>query len=241
MFVNAGEDHVLNAALFKDVPHLVAAVADEIGRPVDHDLRRLTLPRQIRISPLACKPSRPRRVFARIVVFAAIGLVDRIGSLFLGGDFRAPQGGIGQRLSRGRRVERSTSGRVIGVGRHAVARRVNDRRATTSRLGDHRVQPWEKLFHPPHGVQAVMSVPDVADDHRRLRRVPLLGDQLFVIRAGASLGLDLLAKREFEFVGSRAGRLEGQGGDGHGDQPQSVKSSVHELRRLEVGLGVTMQ
>ena len=108
----------------------------------------------------------------RAVVAAAVGLVDRVDALFLGRNLVAPLadvlgeirglGGLLRLLARG----------VIFVGVHATAGGVDDQDALGPRRGDRLIHRRGQLAHPAGRSLAPVLVPHVADDDRRLRRVP---------------------------------------------------------------------
>ena len=115
----------------------------------------------------------PGGVLRRVVVFAAIGVVDGVALAFLHlvNPVAPTLDGLGLHGGTGRGLG-AFAGGVVFIKLHARRRRVNDQRTP----GPCRV---EKLVHARRhfadaadGVFAVMQIPHVADDHRRRLGVP---------------------------------------------------------------------
>ena len=116
-------------------------------------------------------PGRSLRAL-RPVVAAAVGLVDRVDPFLLGGNLVAPLADmLGQVRGLGGRLGPFPGG-VIFVGVHATAGGVDDQDALGPRGGDRPVHRGGQLADPAGRPLAPVLVPHVADDDRRLRRVP---------------------------------------------------------------------
>jgi hypothetical protein len=160
---------------FEDAPDLVSAVAEVVLFAVDLDEVGLFFPRRAWVAAHRLELRGPLGVLLGIVVLAAVGLVDRIDALLLRRDPRTPGGDVGRQVFRFRRLLSAAAGGMIGVGRHAVAGGVDDRHTPAPRLLHHLIEPRTELLHAPHRVQAMVQVPHVAHDKRRLLRPPLFG------------------------------------------------------------------
>src|SRR5439155_19388480 len=108
------------AALLQQVPDLDARVADRV-RVVDLEHVDLRQPRGGRVAALRLELRFPFLLLGRVGVAAAVGLVDGVNTLFLGGNLVAPRPDAGGQVSRLRGGLGALAGRVVLVGGHAAA------------------------------------------------------------------------------------------------------------------------
>ena len=174
----------------------------------------------------------------RIIVFAAVGLIDRIDSFFLGGNLVAPFADIFRKVFRTRRFAGPAPGRVILVRVHAAARRVNDRGAGFPRLDQNLVHARCHFRASARRVQTMVQIPHVANNHGRLGGIPLLllGQRLKSRRAGLRSGagpqleLKLLVRRVAGGIVGRgaAQQYEKRAGEQHAERStrQAIGTSV---------------
>src|SRR5262249_11511486 len=91
--MHAGEHDMVNASLLEDAPDLVALVADVVAVFVSRTVA-LFLPGRAGVAALLLEFLGPGLVLGRVVVLAAVGLVDGISAAFFGRDARAPRADV---------------------------------------------------------------------------------------------------------------------------------------------------
>src|SRR5579883_645921 len=135
-------------------------------------------------------------MLGQVVVLAAIGLIDWINALLLGGNAVAPAADVLGQVLRARRLEGVLACGMVLVSVHATARRVDDEDAALPRVAQQLVHTRGHLADTANGVETVVRIPHVADDDRCLLGVPLgrLNDGVKSAAAGSSF--DTLAKRQ---------------------------------------------
>lgn len=206
--MHAGQDHVLDPALFEDAPDFFAPIADEIPLGVDGHPLVLFRPRRTRVAAHRRQFGCPLGVLLGIVIFAAVRLVDRVHGVFFGRDFGTPRTDIRRQVGRPRRLGRPLPRGMPGISRHAIAGSMDDRHLLLPGLVDHFVQPRSQLLDAPHRVQAVVQIPDVADDQGRLNRLPGLVADQGVMAAAAGTGFLTVAKLQRQFCGPDRSQAE---------------------------------
>lgn len=169
--------------MFKDIPDLIAAITDEIVLRIDRDRFVLGFPWQSGITSFSDQSGGPFGVFSRIIIFAPIGLVDGVQSLLFSGDRRAPKCDVGRPSGSIRNLQCAKSCRVLLIGWHAVAGGVNDGGTLAATGLEQFVHAGQEFGHASNGVQAVMSVPDIAEDDGCFARQPFFGAFLTLPRA----------------------------------------------------------
>jgi hypothetical protein len=163
--MHAHEDDVVDVLRLEQVPDLHAAVADGVLFLVDAQRVDLLRPRALSDSGPWLRVPWPRRRVRRIVVLAAVGLIERIHRQFLGGICLHHSPILSGKRGRGRRGLRALACRRAFVGLHAgAAGRVDDEHAGFAGLFEHLVHARGHLALACDRVFAVMQVPHVADD-----------------------------------------------------------------------------
>ena len=177
--VNAHDRDVLDAALLHEVIRL-----RRIGNRVAvDDLERVVL-----VAPGAIVLD---RLFA-----TAVGIVDRQRRFLLRVEF-APAFERHLRFDF-RRAHRKFAAGVIFVKLHRVAGAMDDERAFLAGGGDQFVHSRGQLADPCRGTRAPMFVPHIANDDRRLLRVPVRRLHLNVIPPRRRFGLRAATRMERE-------------------------------------------
>ena len=161
------EHYVADAARLEQVPNLNAAVADRVALGVDLDHVHLPLPRAARVAAQLGQSIGPGGVLRRVVVLAAVGVVDRVALAFLHRIDPVAPALDGLRLHGSRRSGLGAFARgVVLVKRHAGRRRVDDQRALCPGGADKPVHAGCHFTDSADGVFAMVQIPHVADDHR---------------------------------------------------------------------------
>src|SRR5262249_21349219 len=161
--VYADEDHILDVALLQQVPDLDARVTDRVP-VVDFQHVDLLQPGGGRVAALRLELRFPLLLLDRVGVAAAVGLVDRLNALRLGGDLVARTADVGGQVGGFGGGLGALAGRVVLVGRHAAAGGVDDEHPHAAGLFEDLIHARGDLLHAADGVQAVVRVPHVADD-----------------------------------------------------------------------------
>src|SRR5690242_974972 len=111
-------------------------------------------------------------MLGQIIILAAVGLVDRIGPLFFGGDFVTPRADFLRNLGGLRGTERTLSGGMTFIGLHAATGGVDDDHAAIAGILQHLVHARSKLTAATSRIEAVVQVPHVANDDSRSAGIP---------------------------------------------------------------------
>src|SRR5205823_13241733 len=132
--VDAHEDDVVDVARLQQIPDLHARVADRVALVHLQDVG-LALPRGARVTAQGGELGGPVGVFGRLVVLAAVGLVDGVLALLLGGDPAAPRADVLGQVLGGRGVLGPLPHGGVLVRGHARAGGVDDQDAALAQLG----------------------------------------------------------------------------------------------------------
>ena len=117
------------------------------------------------------------------VIIVGIGLVERIFAFLFFRDLVAPLADLLGQMFRFWHVLGVFAGGMIFISRHAARRGVDDRGPAPAGFGEDLVHPLGEFRRAIGGILAVVGVPHVADDHRRLLGVPSLrreGDMMLL-------------------------------------------------------------
>ena len=162
--VYADQDHVANFAVLHHAPDFRAAIANIIGI-MNLQTVHLFLPGRPGVAAAGLEFLGPFLVLHRIIILAAIRLIDWILAGFLRRNLFAPKVDVfGQRLGLGR-IQHVLARRMIFVGLHTTARRVDDRKAQLAGGLDHLVHTRRQFPSTARGIQAMMQIPHVANDN----------------------------------------------------------------------------
>lgn len=218
--VDAAQDDILDAAALQQVPDFHAAVADGVfllnGQEID-----LALPRGLWIPPLGGKLFVPDFVFFQVVVLAPVGLVDGILPFVFLRNMAAPFVNLRGKILRLRCRLGHFAARMILVRIHATARGMDDEHPLLPGRFQHFVEPRGHFRLAADGIQAVMSVPHVADDDGGFGRRPLLLGLLHL--KGRHLFLHPLPFVHGDSLGSLGGEWQKNHHGGQGKEEDSHK------------------
>ncbi len=107
-------------------------------------------------------------MFDQVIIFAAGGLIERIGAGGFAIDLVQPLADVARRL-RGRFGFRGPhASLMLRVSVHAAAGSVNNRCALIAAGGQQRIHPGSQFADATHGIDAMMRIPHVADDDRQI-------------------------------------------------------------------------
>jgi hypothetical protein len=171
--VDSDKDHIFDLLVFQDVPDFITAIADEIVLRINGDGCILSLPRQSGVASFCRQGGSPCGMFGGVIIFTAVGLIDGVECLFFGGYGGAPEFDIGRSSGSDWKLQRAESGGVLSVSGHAVTGGVNNGGTAVAAGRQQLIHAWQKFGHAAYGIEAVVSVPDIADDDSRAGGFPL--------------------------------------------------------------------
>ena len=171
--VYAAHQNLLDPLRLENVPNLVARIANKVSLVIDVDDWNLLQPGSFWISPVAGKSFRPLLMFDQIIVLAAIRLIDRIRDRFFAWDAVAPCRDILWKICSGRDSLSTCARRVRCVMRHTTAGSMNHHGTVGSQGSCERIYSRRDLLNTTDGVDAVVRVPNVANNERCGGGLPL--------------------------------------------------------------------